>query len=514
MNKIKTEQYNDLGKGINIFTRDTMIKENECPNGYNVWAVGKNSIAKRPGIVKFCTVATATPIDGLGAYYNGATRSLVAMCGGVPYTVETGTATAMSANPATAGVFTAGRTDFCQAVGKLWVANGTEKIRYFDGAWREDTTNSIVAKYIIYYKSCLWAAGNSTYPTRLYRSGTDTYIGNYTNTTANVLATSVYVSKDDGQNLNGFFKHQDYLYPVKERSLWRATQGTDENGLITLELVDAARGCDSHFSIDSVDNDNFMFNETGVFATGYEPNILDQLRTNIVSLRVDNKIKAIEKSRLDDVCAIYFDNHYYLSYTSGGGGSNDTTLVYDRQRLGWWEFNIGANCFCEFKDSDGYTKLYFGDSTGSIYYFDSTIKADDSSAILTQWKSPKVGFGNYAQSKFFLNVILYFGRTSGNLTINVYVDGTLVKTATKVIGNTGTAGIGNTKIGTYAIGKEGGSLTINDTGGGDFKRIPINKIGRNIQVEVTDNTTDKSWELNSYEVTYTELDNLYQPGTN
>jgi hypothetical protein len=517
--KIKTKEYDDLGKGINVFTRDTMIKENESAAGYNVWAVGKNSIAKRPGITKLCTIAGGKAIDGLGCYYSGATRNLVAISNGVPYTIETGTAVTMSAVPASAGAFTAGkRHDFAQGVGNLFTANGVDKIRYFDGAWRENTANSIVASYLIFYKSCLWATGCPTVgkESSLYRSGdgatVNAAVGNFTyNVSTNPLATEKYVSQSDGQKLKGFFKHQDYLYPVKERSLWRCSVGTDAAQLITLEMVDPSRGCDSHFSIDSVDNDNFMFQEQGVMATGYEPNILDQLRTNIISLRIDNKIKAIEKSRLDDVCGIYFDNHYYLSYTSGGGGVNDTIMVYDRQRLGWWEFNIGANCFSEFKDSNGYTKLYFGDSTGNIYYFDAGVKSDNSSAILTQWKTGKLGFGNYAQSKFFLQTVLYFGKTPGNVTINVYIDDKLAKTVPKKIGNTGTAGIGNSSIGTYIFGVEGGSLTIADKGGGDFVPIPINKIGRNLQIEVTDNTSDKGWELNAYEVMYTELDNMFQP---
>lgn len=578
--KIITKQQDDLGKGINTFTRDTMIKENECPVGFNVWAVGKNSIAKRPGIVKLCTIAGGNPIDGLGAYYSGATRNLVAVSNGVPYTVETGTAITMSAVPASAGAFTAGkRHDFCQAAGKIYTANGVDTIRTYDGTWREPA-GSIVAKYLIYYKSSLWAAGNPTYPTRLYRSGTDINIGNFTytnsaagtttSTTANKLvdsgatfssanvtvgcqvfngttgkdahvsaidsgtalsldadifsksqsyfvannslATSVYVSKDDGQKITGFFKHMDNFHPVKERSLWQADQGTDQFGLIQLSMVDPSRGCDSHYTIDAVDNDNFMFNENGVFATGYEPNMLVQLRTNIVSLRVDDKIKSIEKSKLEDTCGIYFDNHYYLSYAEGGATYNNKTLIYDRQRLGWWEFDIGAQCFSEFKDSDGYTKLYFGDSSGNIYYFDAAVKNDDSTAISTQWKTPKLGFGNYAQSKFFLNVVLYLGRTPGNITINVYVDGTLAKTTSKTIGNSGFAGMGIGSIGTYTLGVEGGSMTISDTGGGDYKKIDINKIGRNIQIEIIDNSSSKGWELNSYQVTYSELDNLYQPG--
>lgn len=525
---LKTKQYDDFGKGANLFTRDTMINENEAAVAFNVWAKGKNSIAKRPGIVKLCTIAGATQVDGIGTYYSGSTRELIALANGTLYKVQSGTAVALSASPASAGVFTSGnRADWCQAGGNLFVANGVEDIRKYDGSAIRTQTGSIVAKYLIFYKACLWAAGNPTAgnETRLYRSGSDANIGNFTyDATANPLATSKYVSQSDGQMLKGFFKHQDYLYPVKERSLWRASVGTDTYQLITLEMVDPARGCDSHFSIDTVDNDNFMFNEQGIFATGYEPNILDQIRTNIVSLRIDNKLKAIQKDRLDDVVSIYFDNHYYLSYTSGGGTYNDTIMVYDRQRLGWWEFQVadsngnltGANCFSDYKDSDGQTRLYFGSATdGSIYYFDDTVKQDAGWSIITDWRSKKFEFEDYSQMKFFLDVILYFGKTPGTPTINVYVDNALAKTETITIGNQGFAGIGVGTLGTTTIGVEGGSLEVNDTGGGDFVRIPIGVSGRNIQIEITDEDLmgTKGWELNAMHFHYKPLSPLYQPDT-
>lgn len=525
---IKNQEYDDFGKGLNLFTRDTMLKENESPEAYNVWSVGKNSLSKRPGVVKLCTIAGGNPIDGLGSFYNGATRKLIAASGGTLYDVTSGTASALSAVPTSAGTFTSGnRVDFCQAGGTLYAANGVEKIRGIDSGYTvRDVTGSVIAKYMIFYKSCLWAFGEPTAgnETRLYRSGSDTNIGNFTyQVTANPLATSVYVSQSDGQYLKGFFKHQDYLYVVKERSLWRANVGTDTYQLITNELIDPARGCDSHHSIDSVDNDNFMFQEQGVFATGYEPNILDQIRTNIVSLRIDPDLKSIQKSRLEHVEGIYFDNHYYLSYTSGGGTVNDIIKVYDRQRLGWWEFQVaingvftGANCFAEYKNASGETKLYFGSGVdGSIYYFDPAIKQDHGYAILTDFKTPKLSFGDYSQEKFFLDVLVYFGRTPGNPTVNVYVDGTLVASTTIQVGSSGSAGIGNGKIGVEMIGVEGGSLTPVDSGGGDFVKIPIGVTGRNIQVEVTDEdlTGTKSWEVNSMHYNYKPLSNLYQPNT-
>lgn len=527
---IKTEQFDDLGKGLNLFTRDTMLDEKESADAYNCWATGKNSVEKRPGISKLCTIAGVDQIDGLGSYYNGTTRKLVAMAGGALYEVETGTAVAVTGSPTSAASFTTkNRTDFCQAGAKLFIANGVEEIRYYDGSDIHEQTGSIVAKWLIFYKSCLWAAGNPTAgnETRLYRSGdgatTAAALANFTfHVTANPLATSKYVSQSDGQWLKGFYKHQDYLYPVKERSLWRASVGTDTYQLITLEMVDPARGCDSHHSIDTVDNDNFMFQEQGVFATGYEPNILDQIRTNIISLRVDPKLKSIEKARLNDVVAIYYDNHYYLSYTEGGSGTNDTILVYDRQRLGWWEFKVsdstgtltGANCFADFKDSNGETKLYFGSSTdGSIYYFDDAVKDDDGWTISSTWKSKRFEFDDYSQMKFFLQVLLYLGRTPGEITINVYVDEKLAATKSISIGNTGLAGIGNGMIGTEPIGVGSGSLDLVDAGGGDFVKIPINKMGRNIQVEITDNSGTKGWELNALHFHFKPLNTAYQPNT-
>lgn len=517
---IENIQIDNLGKGVNLFTRDTMINDSESAEALEVWSVGKNSIAKRPGVVLAVTLPTSAAVTGLGTYYSGTTRKLLATSGTSVYDVDPvlGTATALTAAVASAAVWTTGlRMDMCQAGGYVFFQNGTDVLRKFSGTTVTNQTNGVIGKWLIFYKSSLWTAGNTGAgnESRLYRSGTDANLGDFTNSTANPFATSVYVSKDDGQKVSGFFKHQDFLYPVKERSLWRASQDTTTAATITLELVDPARGCDSHFSIDTVENDNFMFNEKGVNATGYEPNILDQIRTNILSLRVDSKLKSIQKSRLDDVEGIYHDNHYYLSFTSGGGTINDTVLVYDRQRLGWWEWSVGAGCFSEFKDSTGETKLYFGSSAadGKIYYFDQTAKSDNGVSIQTNWKSPKFSFKNYTQSKYFLTALLYFARVSGMITYSVYVDGILAKTDTVPVGNTGSSGMGIEDIGVEEMGVGGGSLELADTGGADIIRIPINKTGRNVQIQIEDNTTTQSWELNSIEVQFKKLSPLFQPGT-
>jgi hypothetical protein len=110
---------------------------------------------------------------------------------------------------------------------------------------------------------------------------------------------------------------------------------------------------------------------------------------------------------------------------------------------------------------------------------------------------------------------MYFGKTPGTPTINVYIDGTLAYTTTIQIGSSGTAGIGIGKVGVEMIGVEGGSLDVTDIGGGDFVKLPLNKIGRNIQFEVTDEdlTGTKGWELNAIHVQFKQLSTAFQPGT-
>jgi len=500
-------QFVDFGKGLDLYTRDIKIKENEAAIATNVWSVGKNSLKKRPGYKLMAEVAGAGQVDGIGTYYNASVRELLVMAGGKLYKIESGTATQIGSTTWTSGL----KTDFCQAGGKLYIQNGTDALREYNGTTITDTTNGKAGKACIFYKGSLWTFGNSANLTQLFRSGTDTSLGDFTyNVTTNPLATSVYVGKNDGQNITGLFKHQDYLYITKENSIWSVSQAIDESGTISLELIDSSRGCVSHQTIDSVDNDIFFFNDVGMFAFGYEPNITNQIRSNIVSLRVDPEIKTIQKDRLDDIAGIYYDNHYYLSYTSGGASANDTILNYDRQRLGWWKWNIGANCFSEYKGDDGYSRLYFGSSTdGKVYYFDETAKDDAGTAISSKWKSASFSFKDEVQQKFFHSLVLIFGKMSSDVTINVYIDGVLFTSVPGTFGRTGSGGIGTGAIGTKKIGVEKGSGTVADLGGGEKVHIPLNTMGATMQIEITDTSLTKSWELSTINGIMRPINKLY-----
>ena len=44
----------------------------------------------------------------------------------------------------------------------------------------------------------------------------------------------------------------------------------------------------------------------------------------------------------------------------------------------------------------------------SVYYFDESVKQDYGYAILTNFKTPKLSFGDLSQTKFFLKALIYF----------------------------------------------------------------------------------------------------------
>jgi len=514
--KVKFEKIYELAKGIDTYARDTMLKEDETSFASNVIAVGKNSIAKRDGTVLLCTVATAGVINGLGTFTNSSTRQLLAMVNGTLYQTQTGTAVAVSAAPASAGVFTTNlETDFCQAGANVFISNGTDAMRVYDGTTVRTQTNGIIAKYMIYYKNCLYGIGNATYTSRLYRSGADTKIGDFTyHATANPLATSINISTDDGQEINTFFKHQDFLYVGKSKSTYRVSVSSDSVATMSYSLTDPSKGSASHKATDSVENDIYIYNEYGVHSIGYEPNYLDQIRTKIVSLRIDEQLQTIDKSVISKTCAMYFDNVYYFSYRSGGATANDSMMAYDRQRAGWWYYPLGATCFCEYRDATGSSYIYYGSSTAAkIYYFYGGVKSDNGLAVTSYWLSPKYTFEDYTQSKFFLGAVLYMGKIPGEFTVSVFVDGTLVNTKSITIGQDIHSGIGVDMLGTEKIGVGGGGSTVIDVGGSGIVKLPVNKMGRDIQIKIEESSATKSWELNGLDIGYVAINKLYQPNS-
>lgn len=512
--KVKFERIYKLAKGIDTYARDTMLETDETVIGMNVIGTGKNAIKKRKGTSLTCTVATAGAVNGLGTWTSASGRHLLAMVNGTLSRVDSGTAVAVSAAPASAGTFTSGlSTDFCQAGANTYISNGTDAMRYYDGTTVRVRTNGVVAKYMIYYKNCLYAIGNSSFPSRVYRSGADTFIGDFTNSTANPLATSVNISNNDGQDVMTMFKHQDFLYIGKNRATYRLSVAADSVATISYELVDPAKGSDSHKTTDIVENDVYTYNEYGVNAIGYEPNFLDQIRTKIMSLRVDDQIQSIEKDVIEDTCAMYFDNAYHFSYKSGGATANDTMLVYDRQRGGWWKYNLGASCFCEYKDSNGESALYFGSPTDAkIYKFNGSVKSDNALPIHAIWLSPKYTLKDYTQSKFFLTCVLYMGLIPGEFTVTVLVDGVVINVRTVTIGSDGVAGIGIDMIGVSMIGVEGGEEGA-DSGGSGVVVMPVNKMGRSLQVKIDQESATGSFELDAIDISHVPINKLYQPNT-
>lgn len=86
---------------------------------------------------------------------------------------------------------------------------------------------------------------------------------------------------------------------------------------------------------------------------------------------VTRDIQDISPVDADNAVGFYFDDNYYLAYTSisGGRGYNDMVLIYNFTRDSYVKDFKNVNCFMEFNAGSDFNSLYTGssDTTGYIY---------------------------------------------------------------------------------------------------------------------------------------------------
>lgn len=160
----------------------------------------------------------------------------------------------------------------------------------------------------------------------------------------------------------------------------------------------------------------------------------------------------------------------------------------------------------------GVSYLYFGSpDEAKVYYFNGASKSDNGAAIDTMWTSPKYTLDDLTQSKFFLKGVLYVGSIPGDITISGFVSSDLVINKTVQIGSDGFAGIGIGTVGVETIGVGGGSRTVVDVGGSGVIEIPLNRMGRDVQIKILESSADKGWELNGVDIAFVKVNKLFQP---
>lgn len=393
---------------------------------------------------------------------------------------------------------------------ETWLAStDNETTEFFDYGYSSsllrtmpvaDTTGGPIAKYIVRYQDRLLLAGIPGDPTRVLISGRVPYHEKFDWSSGGGY---VLVAPDEGEEITGLTVINDRIIVTKERSIYEVKLSTIDVGGYsildpTYQLITAAQGCSSYRSICAVDNDLFLVNQDGIYILGYEPNILNVLRTNEISSKIRPFFEALSDYDIKHCSASYFNRKYILSFPL-----IKKSVVYDRERLcfmGPWTTTFGINKLLKFEDSDGVIRLVAADADDNyVTDFNSNLRDDKGTAFNTILKTKKEDFGSWDIFKTIDDMYLQFKDVSGNVNVSINLEDRTgsFKTASSFT-VTGVAQMGTTGWGTDMWGDVSWGETDNTpstAGEESTKRAILSKSFRTYQVEVTTDGKQDNYEL-------------------
>lgn len=293
------------------------------------------------------------------------------------------------------------------------------------------------------------------------------------------------------------------IIAFKQNSLWdvNLSQITSGNFVITqpsATLITSAHGCIAPRSIAAVEKDIFYLTRKGVYAVGYEPNILaDVLRTNEVSATIRPYFESLTISEMEKAIAIYAGFKYILIFP----GKNEA-MVYDRERMAWvgpWTFDANSATIY-YDDANNERYLIGSESSPVVYELSQAYPTDDGNAIKMIIRTRKEDFGDWSLFKTLRDVYTNWENVQGVVSVDLRIEDrngntktikTFTLNETDLLGETGW---GYDIWGTALFGDSngtGGITAINDL----VKWLSINKTVRRIQLIIRTTQTGSNFEL-------------------
>lgn len=425
---LKVLSIDDFSGGLNTFVSASKIEDNELSVANNVEYLENGLPGKRRGV----TAVGNEPnnrILGLGTLYTAAgVRKLLHVSGTALYELSSNTWNSISGKTFLSNTM----VNMVQAKDALYMHNGSDKMRKYDGSTLSEPAYSCTAKYGIYYSSRHVAAGSDTYPSRLFFSSSKS-ADNFEGLTGTATAGATATITDSGaswttnefQNLKititagtgtgqvrTISSNTGTVITVSES--WTTNPDTtsqysieggdtidiakddgqkvigiakfedkliifkefsiyqltfDSNGFPIVDLVSASNGCVSHRSIENVENDVLYMSHDGIRSLGYVVNIPGVIRTNIVSAKIKPDITNVNSELYDRIACIYTDNKFLTSIPSGSSANNNIIFCLDMIFGAYSRWTgLSAACFTEYVDSDNMMTVYFGSDDSGQVY--------------------------------------------------------------------------------------------------------------------------------------------------
>jgi hypothetical protein len=295
-----------------------------------------------------------------------------------------------------------------------------------------NTTGGVKGKLFATFKDTLFVAGVDDLPDYIFYTGTG---NNYESFSPDTNGGWARVGEGDGTRVNQIKGFDVYLLIIKENSIYKFD--FLENGGSNVTIVEPLYGSPYSYSVEKFEKDLIMAsNDNRIRTLGYEPNLLNVIRTTDIS----NRVQPILDNEFDfsvpqNVIGVYYKQKYILC-------DGNIAVCYDRQYTGFhgeaWE-NWDYSAFLIWKT--GGKELLLGaknDGTINKLLVDG-VYTNNGQPIVATFRPKTVDGGEQGLIKFFKFYKLKIKNFSGTMNLSTWYDGITVpdSTSLSVVGSGG-----------------------------------------------------------------------------
>ena len=527
--ELKTYALNTFKGGYNSYAGGkSTVEDNEIPYGLNSLPTDNGSFAKRNGSALFGgEVATGKAIRGIGHLKTSSLNVLIVAAGTACYYKDGNNYTGLSGF-----TFTNDKdTQFCQAIDKLYIANGSNNLVYTDDGETitEISSNGNIGSWPVFYNQRIYMT-NATYKDRIYysnpyslnlASSPPTLTGFNDDNMFNTDLSSdpkknagyIVLFPGGGVEITRLFLDNsagsDYLYAyTKSHGIWRIAYSSinEEDGSVahTISQVATNYGTPSGRSVAKVGNDQWFYGGDNQYSLG-EVAQYQNIRITTKSGRIRSEMSSI--SSKTTVAATFYEDHLYLAYATGS--YNDKFLIYDTKLNAWSTpcSGIAINCFYVWEDSNGVTRLLAGSAdSDNSYIYELETGTDDNETAVNGYFETKSTNCKTSLKKYFGYVDVFYTTLYGVVTYEVFIDEILSISGQVQLGNSSDkpAGLGSRALGEVVLGGDyWEDATTASLAQNSFFRIDCNyKSGHKISVKITNNNSGEQYKIDGIIIYY------------
>ncbi len=299
--------------------------------------------------------------------------------------------------------------------------------------------------------------GTTYHPCRLYYSGVLDYIDSFAGGEYGGGWVDIYAN--DGGEIVDIKPFQSGVIVFKTNGIFKFY--FTSAGLPALTEITRSHGGVSFRASQMIDNDIVYVgqkeNQIHCFTLGNQENYVgDQLRTNKLSVFIDNGLSDINRTYLNKIASFYYADSFGFTYPSGVATENNKGYVLDMRFGGfvkWTGLPVEQAGYVVYDDGTDANLYGYSNSDGYMTQLYKTARNDNGSAFTSTIGTKFFSGGQFDVEKIWRDPSLWFKYvTGGTVTIEVWSDGTRTEGIGNLASTSGGMGIGADLIGAFLPG--------------------------------------------------------------